>query len=181
MRFLLVAATELEIAPLVARLTPSSQPDSSERLRAFTHGPHQGDVLTTGVGMVATAAWCGRALARRPYEFAVNLGVCGSFDLAFPLGTVVNVLADCIAELGAEDGENFLTVRQLGLLGPKEFPFRDDLLVNPDAKSNPVIARLPGATAITVNTVHGNEQSIARVVERFQPLVETMEGAAFMY
>jgi futalosine hydrolase len=44
-----------------------------------------------------------------------------------------------------------------------------------------VIARLPGATGITVNTVHGNELSIARVVERFQPVVETMEGAAFMY
>ena len=181
MRVLLVAATELELAPLVARLTPAAHALSSERLRAFTHGSHQVDVLTTGVGMVATAAWCGRVLARQPYDFAVNLGVCGSFDPAFPLGTVVNVVADCIAELGAEDGEQFLTVQQLGLLEPDEPPFRGGMLVNAEAKSNPVIARLPAATGITVNTVHGNEQSIARVVERFQPAVETMEGAAFMY
>jgi len=34
---------------------------------------------------------------------------------------------------------------------------------------------------ITVNTAHGNAHSIARVVERFRPDVESMEGAGFMY
>ena len=181
MRLLLVAATELELAPLIARLTPASQSVSSERLRAFTHGAHQVDVLTTGIGMVATATWCARVLARQPYDFAVNLGVCGSFDPAFPLGTVVNVVADEIAELGAEDDEQFLTIQQLGLLEPYEPPFRGGILVNPEPKSNRVLSRLPVATGITVNTVHGNERSIARVVERLDPIVETMEGAAFMY
>ena len=36
-------------------------------------------------------------------------------------------------------------------------------------------------SAITVNTVHGRDQSIAAVTERFAPQVESMEGAAFMY
>jgi futalosine hydrolase len=181
MRLLLVAATELELAPLIARLTPASQSVSSERLRAFTHGSHQVDVLTTGVGMVATATWCARVLARQPYDFAVNLGVCGSFDPAFPPGTVVNVVADEIAELGAEDDEQFLTIQQLGLLGQGDPPFSGGRLVNPHAPVNRVITELPAVSGITVNTVHGNERSIARVVERFQPGVETMEGAAFMY
>ena len=35
--------------------------------------------------------------------------------------------------------------------------------------------------AITVNTVHGNNQSIMAVLSRFHPQVESMEGAAFMY
>jgi nucleoside phosphorylase len=39
---------------------------------------------------------------------------------------------------------------------------------------------LPAVNAITVNTVHGNERSIAAVMERFRPEVESMEGAAFM-
>jgi futalosine hydrolase len=34
---------------------------------------------------------------------------------------------------------------------------------------------------ITVNTVHGDEGSIAEVVARCKPAVESMEGAAFMY
>ena len=42
-------------------------------------------------------------------------------------------------------------------------------------------AALPAVSGITVNTVHGNERSIAAVVQRFKPQVESMEGAAFMY
>src|SRR5436190_9502733 len=167
MRLLLVAATELELAPLVSRLTPASQLDASPALRAFSHESHLVDVLTTGVGMVATATWCARVLARQPYDFAVNLGVCGSFDPELPPGAVVNVVEDCIAELGAEDGEQFLTVQQLGLLGPNEPPFRGARLTNPEPTRNRVIATLPAATGITVNTVHGHEHSIARVMERF--------------
>jgi futalosine hydrolase len=181
MRLLLVAATELELAPLVARLTPASHVPASEKLRAFTHGAHHVDVLTTGVGMIATATWCARVLARQPYGLAVNLGVCGSFTPACPLGMVVNVVADSLPELGAEDGEEFLTVQQLGLLGPDDPPFSGGLLVNPEAPANPVIAGLRAVTGVTVNTVHGNAQSIARVVARVTPDVETMEGAAFMY
>ena len=181
MRFLLVAATEIELAPLVARLTPASHALSSERLRAFTYGSHHVDVLITGVGMVSTATWCARALAGQRYDLAVNLGVCGSFDPVYPPGTVVNVVADCIPELGAEDDQQFLTVQQLGLLGPDEPPFSGGRLVNPAPPPNRVIAGLRAVSGITVNTVHGNEHSIARVVERFKPDVESMEGAAFMY
>ena len=62
-------------------------------------------MLTTGVGMVATAAWCSQALAQTRYDLALNFGMCGSFDRALELGTVVHVRSDRIAELGAEDGE----------------------------------------------------------------------------
>jgi len=34
---------------------------------------------------------------------------------------------------------------------------------------------------VTVTTVHGNDATIARAVERYNPHVESMEGAAFMY
>jgi futalosine hydrolase len=180
-RVLLVAATELEIAPLVGRLASGSGAHGAKRLRLFTHGSHQVDVLTTGVGMVATAVWCARALAAQPYDLAVNLGVCGSFHANYPPGTVVNVATDCIAELGAEDDEQFLTVHQLGLLGADEVPFSGGRLVNPYAGVNREIADLPAVDGITVNTVHGNVRSIATAVDRFNPDVESMEGAAFMY
>ena len=179
MRLLLVAATEMEVAPLVARLTLVSHP--LERWASFSYSSHHVDVLTTGVGMIATATWCARVLAHQRYDLAVNLGLCGSFDAAYPPGTVVNVTADCIPELGAEDDEQFLTVHQLGLLAPDDPPFSGGMLVNPVAAANPVIAALPAVSGITVNTVHGNAQSIDRVLTRCAPEVESMEGAAFMY
>jgi futalosine hydrolase len=35
--------------------------------------------------------------------------------------------------------------------------------------------------AITVNKVHGNENSISKIVAQFNPEIESMEGAAFFY
>ena len=179
MRLLLVAATELEIAPLLARLTPVSH--SLERWASFSHGSHDIDVVATGVGMTATATWCARILAKQSYDLAVNLGVCGSFVAELPPGTVVNVVSDAIPELGAEDGDEFLTVQQLGLLGLDEPPFHGGRLLNPEPNAHPVVAALPAAGGITVNTVHGHGDSIASIVDRCRPDVETMEGAAFMY
>jgi futalosine hydrolase len=171
MRILLVAATDGEIAPIVARMY--STPSGDTCVDTYTHGAHEVHVLITGVGMVATAAWCSRALTQTTYDLALNFGVCGSFDPFIDPGTVVHVVSDRLAELGAEDDEQFLTFEKLQLPGEAEF-------VNLDPPSNPAIDELPAVTGITVNTVHGNERSIAAVTERFNAQVESMEGAAFM-
>jgi len=155
MRVLIVAATDAEIAEIA---------------------PSDGDVdfLITGVGMVATAAQTSRALARTRYHLALNVGVCGSFDRALTPGSVVHVVSDRIAELGAEDGDAFLTLDDLTLPGEPVF-------VNAAPPANAALMQLPAVSGITVNTVHGNERSIEAVVRRFAPQVESMEGAAFMY
>jgi futalosine hydrolase len=172
MRILIVAATAMEIAPLVGKLHRTS--DVGPRITTYTHAGHDLLVVTTDVGMVATAAWCsGLMMTERP-DLALNFGVCGSFDRSLELGTVVHVVADRIAELGAEDGDTFLTVEELKL--PAEHQF-----VNDAPPVNDALSRLPAVSGITVNTVHGNQRSIAAVVQRFKPQVESMEGAAFMY
>jgi futalosine hydrolase len=179
MRVLVVAATAAEIVPFVAGLR--SMRDSDSRLAAYTRSGHDIDVLTTGVGMVSTAAWCSHVLARNDYDVALNLGVCGSFDRSLAPPTVVHVVTDRLPELGAEDDEAFVTIQELQLLSNDEFPFQSGRLVNAAPPVNPELTRLPAVHAITVNTVHGNERSIGAIVRRFAPQVESMEGAAFMY
>jgi futalosine hydrolase len=167
LRLLIVTATEAEIAPFLTALHDASR--------------HDLEVLTTGVGMVATAAHCARALARTEYDAALNLGICGAFDPAIVPGTVVHVVGDRFAELGAEDGDKFLTVQQLQLLGDDEFPYQGGQIVNSAPPPSPALRILPAVTGITVNTVHGDDRSIAAVRRRFAPQVESMEGAGFMY
>ncbi len=157
----------MEIAPFVAALRDPSR--------------HIVDVLTTGVGMVATAARCSRAFAQGRFDVALNFGLCGSFDPGLTPGTVVHVMSDRIAEMGAEDGDAFLTIQQLQLLDEDAFPFRGGQLVNAAPPASAALASLPAVSGVTVNTVHGNEESIARVLGLFAPQVESMEGAAFMY
>jgi len=101
MRILVVAATDAELAPLVTSLEPLA--GRSSRLKSYAHERHAVDILTTGVGMVATATWCSGVFARERYDLVLNGGVCGSFRPALPPGTVVHVTTDRIADLGAED------------------------------------------------------------------------------
>jgi len=178
-RILVVAATSAEIDPFVAGLR--FRADSDSRLTIYARDSHEIHVLTTGVGMVATAAWCSRVLAAHDYDMALNLGVCGSFDPEIPAGAVVHVITEQLPELGAQDDDGFLTANELNLVGRNEFPFQSGRLMNPGPPENEVLLHLPGVHGITVNTVHGNEHAIGAVRTRCNPQVESMEGAAFMY
>lgn len=182
MRLLLVAATDGEVAAIVSAFAPSTAAATmGPRCRAFTHLGHDLHVLTTGVGMVATAAYVARTLATGTYDLALNVGVCGSFDRALPPGEVVHVTSETLPELGAEDGEAFLPLADLGLLIPDEPPYSNGLLRNADPPAYPPLSVLPAVAGITVNTVHGDDASIARTMTRVQAQVESMEGAAFFY
>lgn len=172
MRILIVAATEAEILPLLSAMRRTS--DRGVRTTSYEHAGHDVVVLTTDVGMVATAAWCSRVMGDAPYDLALNLGVCGSFDPSLAPGRVVHVVADRLSELGAEDGDAFLDIEQLHLPGAYEF-------TNANPPAIAALRRLPTVSGVTVNTVHGHEPSIAAVTARCAPQVESMEGAAFMY
>ncbi|MGE3958215.1 MAG: futalosine hydrolase [Vicinamibacterales bacterium] len=178
MRVLVVAATRPEVEPLVAAL---STPVAHHRVLSGILGLHKVDILLTGVGMVPTAVWTTRALAIGGYDLAANLGVCGSFNPELPPGSVVHIVSESIPEAGAEDGDAFLSLQQLGLLKDDEFPWTSGRLVNLQPPTIPALAALPDVAGITVNTAHGHEPSIAALLSRERADVESMEGAGFMY
>jgi futalosine hydrolase len=178
-RLLLVAATDAEVSPFVAGLRRVSA--VGPRVTRYQGDGHDIDVLISGVGMVATATWCARVLSAERFDVALNLGVCGSFRPEIFPGAVVHVVSDRLPELGAEDGDAFLTIQEMKLLGDDEFPFTGGRLVNASPPVLGVLTSMRAVRGITVNTVHGNDDSIARVTKRFSPDVESMEGAAFMY
>jgi futalosine hydrolase len=179
MNLLIVSATYMEIAPLVAKLKFISE--NEQRIKFYTYGKHEIDVLITGVGMVATATWTAIALNKKKYAAAINFGVCGSFDKSIEVGKVVHVLTDRIADLGAEDGDKFISIHELNLLGENEFPFMWGQLVNQSLPNIEKIIKLIGVNGVSVNTVHGTDDSIEKIIKRFNPHVESMEGAAFCY
>ena len=160
MNILLVAATAFEIEPLARHLDEHGINNSVNK-------------LITGVGMTATAYALGRELAMDKYDLAINAGVAGAFDRSLKIGEVLNVRLDNFMELGAEDGDNFLSLDELGLgkCGIKpSYPYENTFLNS-----------LKTVRAITVNKVHGNDESIYSTVSRLNPDVESMEGAAFFY
>ncbi len=161
MKVLIAAATQKEIAPLLAHL------------KGLKTKP---DVLITGVGMVATTFQLAKLFSEKKYDAAINLGICGSFNLSLKIGEVVNITEDIFSELGAEDGDDFLKLSDIKLAEKK------DMFLTPSQKLVlPVLKELRKVRGITVNTVHGNKKSISNVVSLYKPDVESMEGAAFFY
>jgi len=146
---------------------------AGERLLSCKYKELEIDFLVTGVGMVATAYYTGKILDDS-YDAAFNMGICGSFNRNLDLGAVVNIYEDAFSELGAEDGEIFLTLDDLELTGVSK-------IVNNSGALHSIVEMIPKVTGITVNTTHGNEKNIEAAFNRFHPYVESMEGAAFMF
>lgn len=178
MKILLVAATSAECEPLVSRYADSQNP------ARLTLNNTEADIVVTGVGMVATAFALGRHLSDTRYDLAVNLGIAGSFDFNLSIGEVVQITQDVFAELGAEDGDEFLSLNELGFGEINQYA-----LNAPHESHSPrlngsnlrALEQLKKVKAITVNKVHGNELTIARTLSRYNAQVESMEGAAFFY
>jgi len=171
MKILIVAATEFEVGGLRPEVEGGSQNTKFE----IEHPKFE--ILITGVGMVATAFALGRHLAVNQYDLVVNLGIAGSFDRSIGLGEVLEITEDTFAEFGAENDTEFLPIAQMGF-GEATYQPTTKLADLYNLFNN---FNLKKATAITVNTVHGNEESIKKVADRLNPQLESMEGAAFFY
>lgn len=179
MKFLLVSATLLEIEPTLAEFGKGRH--LSPELTRFKYGSIILDVLVTGVGMVHTTYFLTKYLNSYKPDLVINAGICGSFNDAVSIGSVVNVVTDSFPEIGSESADSFMSWFDLKLENPQRFPFSEGKLVNPDKDvllKNFDITQVEGAT---VNTVHGNELNIQKFTRNFKPDVESMEGAAFMY
>jgi futalosine hydrolase len=175
MQILLISATEGEKAPLLQRL---GQAVSKNK---YYHNSLVIDTLVTGVGMTATGFALGKQFASKEYDLAINVGVAGAFDRSLKLGQVVEVAIDCFPEMGAENGKQFLSLTELQLQKANAFPFEEDKVLAKLPEEIFVNQRWKKVHGITVNTVHGDEDSIDKISTAFKAEVETMEGAAFFY
>ena len=121
------------------------------------------EVLVTGVGMVNTTYALTKHLSENSYDLVINMGVAGCFNSVIKIGDVVEVVEDSFSEIGFENGMEFEEF--------SDFEITNTFKVK--GKTN-----LQKVKGITVNTVHGNEASIVKIVDRLNPDVESMEGAA---
>lgn len=179
MKILVVAATAFEIRPFLDKLDFVQKTNGF--LLQYRLKNTSIDVLIPGVGMMNMAFHLGRQFSREKYDFSINAGVCGSYSQTIGIGDVVEIIEDCVSELGAQDHDRFLSVFDLGLLDPDSPPYINGKLITSRKIESGVLEKLHKVNGITVNTVHGNRQSIEEARSLFSPMTESMEGAAFLY
>ncbi len=140
------------------------------------------ELLIGGVGIMSTAWTLSKWLfVNEKPDLAMNFGIAGSYLDQFPVGCVVMPVSDCFADAGIEDGDNYFTLFEAGLSQKDEFPFTDGVIRSPNSYCEKLQDLLNPVNALTVNTSTGSERTKQRLSEKFNPAIETMEGAAFFY
>jgi futalosine hydrolase len=148
----------------------------------YRFGNFEISLLVAGVGSISTA-WAMKqwiSMNEKP-DLAINAGIAGCYRDELMIGDIVMPLSDCFADAGIEDGDNFLTLSEAGLANADEFPFREGILYTDTRYSDKIQSLLKPVRAITVNTATGSEATRIKLIRKFNPDIETMEGATFFY
>jgi futalosine hydrolase len=167
----------------------SAEADALKKIRGmmpvqdrYLFGNYEISLLIAGIGSVSTA-WALKqwiTLNEKP-NIAINAGIAGSYKEELIIGDVVMPVSDCFADSGIEDGDKFFTLSEAGLIGADEFPYKNGLLNADTVYCKKMKGLLKQVRAITVNTSTGSETSRRKLLKKFNPDIETMEGATFFY
>jgi futalosine hydrolase len=165
MNCLVAAATVLEISPFIDY---------------FNHSSKQGtDILITGIGMTAATYALTKQCSIKKPGLVIQAGVGGCFDNSFPLGSVVVVKKETIADQSVIEFGKLKTLFDLKLVRRDQYPFTNGWLLNKNEFLKKI--KLKKVTGISVNEITASEQKIKFYTSRFNPVIESMEGAALHY
>lgn len=134
----------------------------------------------TGVGMVSTVFELLKAL-QKPYDLVMNIGIAGSFSEKLPIGSTVIVESEVFGDFGVAAPNGFFTCFEEKIIPDNLSPFKNGQLFSVKAAEISELLHLPMVKGITNNTVSGEQSRIDQIKEKFNPGIETMEGAAFFY
>jgi len=160
MTVLIVAATENEIAPFKKKYPSAS-------------------ILITGVGISNTIYYLLKHLQTKRYDLIIQIGIAGRYNEEVEIGEVVFINEDCFADFGVFENSNFNSIFEMGLMEKNQEPFIEGVLQNKNI--NKFTEGLKIVKGATVNTLTDKASSIKSIVNKYSPVVETMEGAAFHY
>lgn len=163
---LVVAATAKEIRPFI-ELTRSG---------SFNNV----DILISGIGLTASTYHLSKQLALKSYGLVIQAGVAGSFDLKIALGQVVAIKQDTIADQSVVELEKLKTLFDLDLVPQDQHPYKKGWLINP-GKDILKATKLKIAKGVSVNQISTSKQMIKFYRDAFDPVTESMEGAALHY
>lgn len=171
MRVVITAATVAEWMPAFLEMNTLYTGDSHRMKVSF----HQ-----SGVGMLASAVAISRLLFEEKPDLVIQAGIAGCFDNGIPLGKVVAVSSECVADAGVQEEGRWKDLFDLKLEKSSYHPYEKRRLPNPWLdKFN--LLRLPEVTAVTINEISTNTERIAQIRKKYDPAIESMEGAALHY
>jgi futalosine hydrolase len=163
MKILVIAATSFEIQPAIDAFASSNV-----------------QFRVTGIGMLATAVSLTKLVLLEKPDIVIQAGIAGTFATHLPLGKVLAINTETIGDLGVQENDNWQDVFDLKLVDANSVPFTNKQLPNPYLAQLNILA-LEEVPAITVNEISTNQQRILQLQAKYNPTIESMEGAALHY
>ena len=117
---LVAAATAKEINPFI------------QSIRQGQLGKNKIDVLISGIGLTASTYHFTKQLRLKKYDLVIQAGVAGSFDRKIPLGAVVALKQDSIADQSVIELEKLKTLFDLKLVPQDQHTYKKGWLMNQD-------------------------------------------------
>jgi futalosine hydrolase len=177
MNILLVAAAPIELEPILKKWELENiQQHNAVVVNSSFH------ILFTGMGMMNTAAHLTHYCHLFRPDIIIEAGICGAFDRNLSIGDVVHVASEAYGDFGVEDGDDFKDFFELGFITSKEDNYRYGKQYPKHSFEQFIVDRnLISVDSVTVNKVHGKEESIASIMEKYPAKIENMEGLAVFY
>ena len=169
MNCLVVAATSMEITPFLEQY----------RAKRGLFANIEIDVLITGIGLTATTYSLTRQLNIKRPDIVIQAGVGGCFDNAVPLGSVLAIRQEAVADQSVIELDTLKTMFDLKLVPQNQYPYCKGWLVNKSDILKKV--KLKKVKAVSTNEITTSKQKVKFYKETFNPMVESMEGAALHY
>ncbi len=169
MNCLVIAATAIEIFPFLEKLRSSDSWPGSANV----------DVLLTGIGLTATTYSLTRQFGLKRPDLVIQAGVGGCFDSRIKPGTVLAIKRETIADQSVIELNELKSLFDLKLVPQDQYPYTKGWLVNKNELLK--ITGLKKVNGISVNEISTSPKKIAFYRQHFDPVVESMEGAALHY
>ncbi|CAN5703879.1 hypothetical protein BH10BAC2_BH10BAC2_42760 [soil metagenome] len=171
MRVFITAATIEEWMPAFLEID-TLYTSESNRLKVMFH---QG-----GVGMLANAVAITKLIYEEKPDLIMQVGIAGCFDKNIMLGNVVVIKEEVLGNTGVEEDGKWKDIFDLKLEKPGYPPFEKKRLPNQHLDKYNLL-KLDEVIAVTVNEVTTKDDRIQQLVKKYNPLIESMEGAALHY
>jgi futalosine hydrolase len=169
MDILLIAATNFEIQPTINFLAA----------RDYIFGNNRFNVQIAGIGSMSTAYWLTKTIEKKRPGLIIQAGIGGSFSPDYPPGSLVLVNEEVSGDLGVEENNEFKDVFDMGLPQITD-PYTGKSLVNNHVDLLQQ-QKLPLVKAVTISEITTRPERMRQLQQNYQPVVESMEGAAFHY
>ena len=130
--------------------------------------------------MLASAVSLTRLILEEKPDLIIQAGIAGCFDRTETLGKVVVISDEMLGDTGVQENGEWRDLFDLGLSTPDGQPYENRMLPNPWLEKYNLLG-LPQVRSVTVNEITTSAERIKQITGKYNPQIESMEGAPLHY